>query len=103
MILRKCEIKNTFQKKPLDETHMYIYLNAKKSNSFLNRSFFFFIKNSASDNVIAKYRYLPCVQHQNQTAVIYGWGAATRNVRQHPFLKSQSSKLVPILQKKKTL
>ena len=50
----------------------------------------FSFKNSASDNVIAKYRYSPCLQHQNQTAVTYGWQAATRNVRQPPFLKSQS-------------
>ena len=58
-------------------------------------------KNSASDNVIAKYRYLPCIHHQYQTAVTYGWRAATRNVRQPPFLKSQSSKIVPILRKKR--
>ena len=30
---------------------------------------FFRKKNSASDNEIAKYRYLPCIQRQNQTAV----------------------------------
>ena len=34
-------------------------------------------KYSASDNVIAKYRYLPWIQHQNQTAVTYGCLAAT--------------------------
>ena len=45
------------------------------------------------------YRYLPCIQHQNQTAVTYGWRAATRNVRQSPLLKSQSSKIVTILRK----
>ena len=56
-------------------------------------------KNSIIDNKIAKNRYLPCIQHQNQTAVTYGWRAATRNVRQSPFLKSQSSKIVPILRK----
>ena len=60
-------------------------------------------KNSASDNEIAKNRHLPCKQHQNQTDVTYGWGAATKNVRQPPFLKSQSSKIVPILQKKNVL
>ena len=59
----------------------------------------FFIQNSASDNEIAKYRYLPCIQHQNRTAVTYGWRAAARNVRQSPFLMSQSSKIVPILRK----
>ena len=48
-------------------------------------------KNSASDNEIAKYCYLPCIQHQNRTAVTYGWRAATRKVRQPPFLMSQSS------------
>ena len=47
-------------------------------------------KNSDSDNEIAKNRYLPCIQHQNQTAVTSGWRAAARNVRQPPFLKSQS-------------
>ena len=57
------------------------------------------MKNSASDNEIAKYRYLPRMQQQNQTALTYGWRAATRNVRQPPFLKSQSSKIVPILRK----
>ena len=56
-------------------------------------------KNSCSDNEIAKYRYLPCIQHQNQTFVFYGWRAATRNVRQPPFLMSQSSKIVPFLRK----
>ena len=56
-------------------------------------------KKSASDNEIAKNRYLPCIQHQSRTAVTYGWRAATRNVRQPPFLKSQSSKIVPILRK----
>ena len=58
-------------------------------------------KNSASDNDIAKYRYLPCIQHQNQTAVTYGWQAATRNVRQPPFLKSQSLKNCAYFAKKK--
>ena len=56
-------------------------------------------KNSASHNEIAKYRYLPGIQHQNQSAVTYSWRDATINVRQHPFLKSQSSKSVPILRK----
>ena len=37
-------------------------------------------KNSDSDNEIAKNRYLPYIQHQNQTAVTYGWKAATRNI-----------------------
>ena len=56
-------------------------------------------KNSACDNENAKYRYLPCIQHQHQAAVTYGWRAATRNVRQPPFLKSQNSKNVPMLRK----
>ena len=56
-------------------------------------------KHSASDNEIAKYRYLPCIQDQNQTDMTYGWRDATRNVRQSPFLMSQSSKIVPILRK----
>ena len=50
---------------------------------------------------MAKYPYLPCIQHQNQTPVMYGWRAATRNVRQPPYLKSQSLKIVPILRKKR--
>ena len=58
-------------------------------------------KKSASDNEIAKYRYLPCKQHRNQTAVTYGWRAATKNVRQPPLLKSQRSKIVTILRKKR--
>ena len=45
------------------------------------------------------YRYLPCIQDQYQTDMAYGWRAATRNVRQPPFLMSQSSKIVPILRK----
>ena len=59
----------------------------------------FLSKNSASDNEIAKTHYLPCIQHQNHTSVTYGWRAATRNVRRPLFLKSQSSKIVPTLQK----
>ena len=31
-----------------------------------------------SNNAIAKYLYLPCIQYQNQTAAAYGWRAATR-------------------------
>ena len=58
-------------------------------------------KNSASENEIAMYRYLPCIQDQNQTDMAYGWRAATRNVRQPPYLMSQSSKIVPILRKKR--
>ena len=73
----------------------------RKRNETLSKTVVssFSSKNSASDNVIAKYRYLPCIQQQNQTAVTYGWRAATRNVRQPPFLKSQSSKIVPFLRK----
>ena len=56
-------------------------------------------KKSASDNEIAKYRYLPCKQHQNQTTVTYGWRPATKNVRQPQLLKSQRSKIVNILRK----
>ena len=49
----------------------------------------FLSKITGSDNEIAKNRYLPCMQNQKQTAVTYGWRAATRNVRQPLFLKSQ--------------
>ena len=71
--------------------HLYMYLNVKERQLFLKWKFLLFHqRNSASDNEIAKYRYLPCIQHQNQTAVTSGWQAATRNVRQPPFLKSQS-------------
>ena len=78
-----------------------VYILKRKRNATLSKTVvsFFSSTHSASDNVIAKYRYLPCIQHQNQTAVTYGWRAATRNVRQPPFLKSQSSKIVPILRK----
>ena len=78
-----------------------IYILKRKRNATRSKAVVssFSSKNSASDNVIAKYRYLPCIQHQNQTAVTYDWQAATRNVRQPPFLKSQSSKIVPILRK----
>ena len=77
-----------------------IYLNAKETQLFLKWYLLLFHKNnSASDNENAKYRYLPCIQRQNQTAVTYGLRAATRNVRQPLFLKSQSSKIVPILRK----
>ena len=48
----------------------------------------FSYKKSASDKEIAKNRYFSCIQHQSRTAVTYGWRAATRNVRQPPFLKS---------------
>ena len=78
------------------------YILKRKRNATLSKTVVssFSSKNSASDNIIAKYRYLLCIQHKIQTAVTYGWQAATRNVRQPPLLKSQSSKLVPILQKK---
>ena len=64
----------------------------RKRNATLSKMVFpsFSPKISASDNKIAKYPYLPCMQHQNQTAMTYGWQAAGRNVRQPPFLKSQS-------------
>ena len=63
----------------------------RKRNATLSKMVVpFSSKNSVSDNDIAKYRYLPCIQHKNQAAVTYGWLAATRNVRQPPFLKSQS-------------
>ena len=55
----------------------------------------FFGQKSISGNEIAKYLYLPCLQHQNQIAVVYGWRAAMRILRQPPFLKSQGSKIVP--------
>ena len=79
-----------------------IYLNAKETQLFLKWLFLLFHqKKSANDNEIVKYRYLPCIQDQNQTAVTYGWWAASRNVRQPPFLRSQSSKIVPIYRNKR--
>ena len=53
----------------------YAYTLKRKRNATLskNGSSFFFTKKSANDNEIAKYRYLPCIQHQNQTALTYGW------------------------------
>ena len=50
-----------------------------------------------SNNAIAKYRYFPCIQYQNQTAVAYGCGAATRILRQPPLLKSQSPQNLTVL------
>ena len=78
-----------------------LYILKRKRNATLSKARVssFLSNNSASDNLIAKYRYLPCIQHQTQTAVTYGWRAATRNVRQPSFLKSQHSKIVPILRK----
>ena len=74
----------------------------RKRNATLSKTVVssFSSKKLASDNVIAKYRYLPCKQHHNQTAVSYGLRAAMRSVRQPSFLKSHSSKIVPILRKK---
>ena len=68
-----------------------VFILKRKRNATLSKMTCpsFSSKNLASDNEIAKYRYLPCIQHQNQTAVTYGRRAATRNVRQPPFLKSQ--------------
>ena len=82
--------------------HSMLYILKCKRNASLSKMVVpsFSYKNSASDNEIAKYHYLPCIQHQNQTTVSYGWRAAKRNVSQPPFLKSQSSKIVPILRKK---
>ena len=78
-----------------------LYILKRKRNATISKMVVpsFSSKKSASDNEIAKNRYLPCIQHQSRTAVTYGWRAATRNVRQPPFLKSQSSKIVPILRK----
>ena len=68
------------------------FILKRKRNATLSKTvvLFFSSKNSASDNEIAMYRYLPCLQHQNQTAVTYGWRAATKNVWQPPFFMSQS-------------
>ena len=46
---------------------------------------FFYPKMSLNDSAIAKYRYLPCIQNKNQTAVAYGRRAATRILRQPLF------------------
>ena len=79
------------------ECALITYILKRKRNATLSKTVVssFSSNNSASDYVIAKYRYL----HQIPTAVTYGWRAATRNVRQPPFLKSKSSKHVPILRK----
>ena len=73
----------------------------RKRNATLSKMVIlsFLSKITGSDSEIARNRYLPCIQNQNQTAVTYGWRVATRNVRQPLFLKSQSSKNVPILRK----
>ena len=57
--------------------------------------------NSASENVIAKKRYLPCIQHHNQTAVTYGWRVAVTNVRQPPLFKVTKSKNCAYFAKKR--
>ena len=82
----------------LTQLPTYIYILKRKRNATLSKMVvsYFLSKNSDSDNKIVQTRYLPFIQHQNQTAVTYSWRAATRNVRQPPFLKSQSSKIVPI-------
>ena len=79
------------------------YILKRKRNATLSKMVVlsFSSKNSASDNEISKYRYLFCIQHQNQTAVPYGWRAATINVRQPPFLMSQSSKNCAYFAKKR--
>ena len=61
----------------------------RKRNATLSKKVVpsFSSKYSDSDNEIAKKRYLPCIQHQNQTAVTYGWRAATKNVRQPRIFK----------------
>ena len=58
---------------------LYIILKSKR-NATLSKAVVssFSSKNSASNNVIDKNRYLPCIQNQNQTAVTYGWRAATK-------------------------
>ena len=78
------------------------YILKRKRNATLSKMVVpsFSSKHSDSDNEIAKNSYLPCIQHQNQIAMTYVWRAATRNERQPPFLKSQSSKIVPFLRKK---
>ena len=78
-----------------------VYILKLKRNATLSEMVIpsFLSKITGSDSEIAKNRYLPCIQNQNQTTVTYGWRAATRNVRQPLFLKSQSSKNVPILRK----
>ena len=80
---------------------LFAYILKRKRNATLSKMVVssFSLKNSANYKQIASSRYLPCIQHQNQTAVAYDWQAATRKVRQPPFLKSQSSKIVPILRK----
>ena len=81
---------------PCWKSHDAVHILKRKRNTTLSKMVVpsFSSKKLASDNEIAKYRYLPCIQHQNQTAVTYGWRAATRNVRQPPLLKSQSSKIL---------
>ena len=52
-----------------------LYILKRKRNATLPKMVVpsFSSKNSDRDNEIAKNRYLPCIQHQNQTAVTYGW------------------------------
>ena len=79
------------------------YILKRKRNATLSKTVVssFSSKNSASDNVIAKYRYLPCIQHQNQTAVTYVWQTTTRNVRQPPIFKVTNFKNCAYFAKKR--
>ena len=69
-----------------------VYILKRERNATLSKTVVpsFLSKITCSFNEITKNHYLPCIQNQNQTAVTYGWRAATRNVRQSLFLKSQS-------------
>ena len=91
---------NSYQKNQL--SNIFLNILKRKRNATLSNMVVPSVssKKSASDNEITKYRYLPCKQHQNQTAVTYGWRAATKNVRQPQLLKSQRSKIVTICEKK---
>ena len=65
------------------------YILKRKRNATLSKTVdsSFSSKNSASDNVIAKYRYLSCIQHQNQTTVTYGLASCNEKCKATPIFK----------------
>ena len=60
----------------------------KKRSTYYNGSYFFLTKKNLSHNVIAKYRYLPCIQYKKSDRFPYGCRAAKRILRQSLFFKA---------------
>ena len=68
---------------------LFFYILKRKRNATLSKMIVpsFSSKHLASDNKIAKYRYLSGIQHKNQTAVTYNWRAATKKCKATPIFK----------------